>query len=152
MHYPVDSDLSSGWCNPFFEQLGPELYNVQFFGCLSMNGNLVSSANILPHPMLQLWLIVKKTMWMTALLSVLILFAFQLLSLVQPLVTASIKISLTAASTFNAMVANYTIKGVPRDSYLIQKSRPVIGPRTWCAHKCTTEINTNDGRDVLGFQ
>ena len=33
MHYPLDSDL--------FEQLGPELYNVQFFGCLSMNGKLV---------------------------------------------------------------------------------------------------------------
>ena len=111
-----------------------------------------SSANILPHPMLQLWLIAKKTMWMTALLSVLILFVFQLLSLAQPLVTASIQISLTAASTFNAMVANYTIKGVPWDSYLIQKSRPVIGPRTWCAHKCSTGINTNDGRDVLGFQ
>ena len=100
----------------------------------------------------QLWLIAKKTMWMTALLSVLILFVFQLLSLAQPLVTASIQISLTAASTFSAMVANYTIKGVPRDSYLIQKSRPVIGPRTWSAHKCSTGINTNDGKDELGFQ
>ena len=77
---------------------------------------------------------------------------FQLLFLAQPLVTASIQISLTAASTFNAMVANYTIKGVPRDFYLIQKSRPVIGPRTWCAHKCSTGINTNDGKDELGFQ
>ena len=82
----------------------------------------------------------------------LILFVFQLLFLTQPLVTASTQISLTAASTFNAMVANYTIKGVPRDSYLIQKSRPVIGPRTWCAHKCSTGINTNDGKDELGFQ
>ena len=92
--------------------------------------------------MLQLWLTAKKTMWMTALISVLILFVFQLLFLAQPLVTASIQTSL----------ADYTIKGVPRESYLIQKSRPVIGPRTWCAHKCSTEINTNDGKAVLGFQ
>ena len=102
--------------------------------------------------MLQLWLTAKKTMWMTALISVLIFFVFQLFFIAQPLVTASIEISLTAASTVNAMVADYTIKGVPRESYLIQKSRPVIGPRTWCAHKCSTEINTNDGKAVLGFQ
>ena len=102
--------------------------------------------------MLQLWLTAKKTMWMTALISVLIFFVFQLFFIAQPLVKASIEISLTAASTVNAMVADYTFKGVPRESYLIQKSRPVIGPRTWCAHKCSTGINTNDGKAVLGFQ